>query len=222
MSRLNCSQALAALIPHGVAAIEVWDRGQRIDLHPEDVLAAGAVASRRREFALGRWCARQAMMDLGQGSAFVGVNADRSPRWPEGLIGSISHTSGYVGALVADARRFRAVGFDAERLGRLPAVLWRNLFTPVEIERLLAASEVDQDFIATLMFSAKEAYYKAQFPASGRWMDFHDVLVEWDAGTFWVSETRTSHGPTQGAYALCDGVVITAIVSETLLPPPPI
>ena len=46
-----------------------------------------------------------------------------------------------------------------------------------ELERSSASLDVD---LTTIVFSAKEAIYKATFPLARRWLGFHDVEVDVD------------------------------------------
>ena len=52
---------------------------------------------------VGRACARAALSALGHGDAVIGRHANCAPLWPDSVVGSITHTSGYAAALVADA-----------------------------------------------------------------------------------------------------------------------
>ena len=53
---------------------------------------AKAVEKRRKEFSTGRQFSMLAQRVLGLPPAFVEHAEDRSPRWPDGVLGSISHT----------------------------------------------------------------------------------------------------------------------------------
>src|SRR4051812_24879633 len=106
--------SLARLFPD-CARVVVADPGHAIDdttLHPEEADAIkAAVPSRRHEFVLGRWCARQALAELGVMARAIPVGHQRMPVWPAGVVGSITHCRGFVGAVVAPADQLRAIGF---------------------------------------------------------------------------------------------------------------
>src|SRR5437763_335927 len=75
-------------------------------LYPEErACIARAVPKRRAEFATGRVCARQALERLGVAVGPLLPHPDRSPAWPPGIVGSISHTDGYCAVAVAEATR---------------------------------------------------------------------------------------------------------------------
>jgi 4'-phosphopantetheinyl transferase EntD len=153
---------ISRILAPDIFGAEMEDAGQPVVLAPgEDVLVAKAAPKRRREFALGRACARAALSALGHGDAVIGRRDNGAPLWPEGVVGSITHTSGYAAALVAEAGRFSGVGLDAERVGGVTQNLWPRLFDAGECDHLERLDEEDGKLAATLFFSAKEACYKA-------------------------------------------------------------
>ena len=89
---------------------------------------ANAAQKRRRDFALGRACARAALSALGRGDAVIGRDDNGAPQWPAGVLGSITHTKGYAAALVAETHDAGGVGVDAERVGGVTQDLWPRLF----------------------------------------------------------------------------------------------
>ena len=96
--------ALARLLPEGVAYASLPVESQPDPLEaPERAAVAGAVASRQREFAGGRTCARRALLRLGHAAQPIPVGACRAPVWPHGVVGSITHCSSFAAAAVARA-----------------------------------------------------------------------------------------------------------------------
>ena len=166
------------MVPPSIWTAEAWDAGQQVDLLPEDaphVAAAGD--KRRREFALGRACARQALLAAGEGAAALPPGPDRRPVWPPGVAGSITHTRGYAAAIVVRASAFRSVGLDAEPLGRVTPDLDSHLFTPGEQVRIGMLDPRRQAAYRTLTFCAKEAFYKMWRGIYPDFLDFLDVEV---------------------------------------------
>ena len=149
----------------------------------------GAIAKRRREYLAGRVSARRALRDLLGDAASggeIGADDDDVPRWPEGVVGSISHGAGFGFAAVASADRYEGVGVDVERVvsprqaGRLGA---RVLNEREMSLRRGAAGGLTEAEMFTLAFSAKESAYKALFPRHRRVLGFSDVeLVRREAG----------------------------------------
>ena len=173
------SPLLAALFPPGIHAAEQRQPGDPALLYPEEALhVRQAIAKRVGEFAAGRLCARQALAQLGIVDFPLAVGSDRRPQWPEGVVGSITHTHGFGGAVVAPRERYRGIGVDAEVIGRVKPALWEKICTPQEIAWLgqLAASE--QERLGALIFSAKEAFYKCQYGLTESWVGFQDVALD--------------------------------------------
>ena len=144
-----------------------------------------AAAKRRRQFASGRHFARLAIRQLTGCSATVPRDHRGRPQWPQGIIGAIAHSERLAAALVASAG-LRGIGIDLERAdrlgdGRRNARLHRRLFT--EAERSRTWEDPRQ---GALMFSAKEAGYKAIHPIAGRYIGFQEVETElnWRERTF--------------------------------------
>jgi 4'-phosphopantetheinyl transferase EntD len=151
---------VSRLLVPGLCGAEIWDEGQAVAIHPdEEIHVARSALRRRRDFALGRACARAALAGLGHGDAVIAKGANGAPLWPPGIAGSITHTSGYAAALAAESSRFAGIGIDAERIGGVTPDLWPRLFTGAEQDRL--RMQADCLRAATLLFSAKEACYKA-------------------------------------------------------------
>lgn len=169
--------------PDRVGFACVDERALRTDVAlPEELAAlrAGAHAQRTRDFALGRIAAHRAMAAIGAAVAPVLTHADRSPIWPAGLLGSITHAGGLAAAAVARASDCEGLGVDIERLGR---PRWQDLVRRVadEHERAWIADD-EARFIA--LFSAKESIYKAFRPLAGRTFGFAAVTLSEAEGGF--------------------------------------
>ena len=173
---------VGSLLPGGFAVCAAFGET------PPDPLLAGeeglverAVETRRMEFARGRSCARRAMAVLGVRSSPILAREDRSPIWPAGVVGSISHCRNYCCAAVARADAWAAVGLDAELLQPLELDLEQQIL--VEDERRGLERLPDGLPWACVAFSIKEAIYKAWQPLMRRWLGFHDAFVRLDPPT---------------------------------------
>jgi 4'-phosphopantetheinyl transferase EntD len=214
---------LAELLPAGVAVADtVGDEDPAAYLLPaEEPLVAKSVPKRTREVTNARSCARRALAALGRPEVPILRGAKGEPLWPAGVVGSITHTTGYYAAAVAEATTIRSVGVDAEVHDALPdGVLDHIAFGPelVSLARLRAAD--DETWWDRLLFSAKESVYKAWFPLTGRWLGFEDAAVTVDpAGTFHAAiliDGTTIDGGAPltamtGRWLVRAGLVITAI-----------
>ena len=139
-----------------------------------------AVPNRRAEFGTARVCARKGLEVMGYPISALVPRADRTPTWPPGVVGSISHTDGYSAVVLHRSPPVRSLGLDVETLQRLDDPLLGMILTPSERTWLASRPRGCRDDLAMLFFSAKEAYYKCQYPLSTTFLDFQDVELEID------------------------------------------
>ncbi len=205
----NLSPLLASLFPAGVIVTELRAPGDPALLLPaESVHLARAAAKRAQEFAAGRLCARRALREFGIDQYPLGVGADRQPVWPPGFVGSITHTAGLCAAAVAHRGAITAVGIDTEIVGHVTQDIWPTICVAGEAAWVDSLSPAEQAAAVTLIFSAKEAFYKCQFPLTGEWLDFHDLSVEpqsWgeSATQILIRPTRRIRFENYAALPLC-------------------
>jgi 4'-phosphopantetheinyl transferase EntD len=193
---VTLSPALSGLFAPGVVAAELRVPGDPELLLPAEARHLGrAVPKRAREFAAGRLCARRALAEFGIVDFAIEVAADRQPVWPASMTGSITHTTGFCAAVVAERETIGALGLDSEVVGDVNAEIWSRVCVPAEIAWLRTLSASQRQAAATLIFSAKEAFYKCQYPISQERLDFQDVRVEaaWgdSEGQFRIHPIRT-------------------------------
>lgn len=126
---------------------------------------ARSVHKRRAEFFYGRVCARAALRRLGFFDCEVAIGARREPIWPAGVVGSISHGSGLAAAAVARSEHCAGLGIDIESLitDEVGANIAAQVARTDEIELLRAATACSGAKALTLIFSAKESFFKASF-----------------------------------------------------------
>jgi 4'-phosphopantetheinyl transferase EntD len=149
----------------------------RVPFVEEMNIVRKAVPKRRREFAAGRRAAHSAMRRLGLPLKPLLASRDRTPIWPPGVVGSISHTSQIAFAAVTSEAYLRSLGVDVEEGGALPSDIVARICVPSELKYLaLWSAEVGGD-AAKLLFSAKEAFYKSYYPIRRRFLEFLDVAV---------------------------------------------
>ena len=137
------------------------------------------------------------MHRLGRPAVALPADPDRSPRWPQGLVGSISHSRTTCIAIVALREHCRSVGVDVEPDRDLPRELWNLICRPEELQRVSDLPEAERARWVTRVFCAKEAYYKWVYPQIHALLDFQDVAIEM-APT--LDDTRfVAHPLRQGA-----------------------
>jgi enterobactin synthetase component D len=164
----------------GVGLLRDVDAGQ-FTLHPDEagVLGSSAVERRRRSFALGRAAAREALAQLGAAAVAIGQGPGGEPLWPRGVVGAITHTGDLAIAIAGWQRDYAGLGVDLEQLspGISPRAA-RRICTPAEFNWI---ESVDQRRYGTMLFSAKEAVFKALYPIERVWLGFGDAELRWRA-----------------------------------------
>jgi len=178
------ARALRTLFPEPVVTLTATEGagGEQAVLHPDEaacIVRAGA--KRRRQFAAGRSTARRALGQLGiEGFALL-ADADRVPRWPEGVVGSISHCAGCCAVAVAKHGCILSLGLDVELAAPLERDLLVRICTPRERERASALAPPEGVDWGKLVFSAKESAYKCYFPLARTLLGFQDMEIEFSA-----------------------------------------
>jgi 4'-phosphopantetheinyl transferase EntD len=223
MNPAALSIPLGTLFPPGAVAADLRGAGNpELLLAGEATYVGRAVPTRVQEFAAGRLCARRALAEFGIVDFPIRVAEDRQPIWPDAFVGSITHTEGYGAAVVAERRRMHALGLDSEIVGRVKVPLWAAICTQSEIAWLRSLPPAEQAVAATLIFSAKEAFYKCQYPLTRERLNFLDAVVQAvtepaSTGTFSIRSTRRiafeDHVimPLQGRYLLHEEEVTAGI-----------
>jgi 4'-phosphopantetheinyl transferase EntD len=180
---------IGELLPPVVRWVESYQDIPEPALFPaEAAQVAGAVDKRQREYATVRHCARQALAQLGFPPVPLPRGERGAPQWPAGVVGSLTHCDGYRAAVVARAEELTSLGIDAEPHAALPEGVLPLVARPEERQQLteLAATRPDVCW-DRLLFSAKEAVYKAWYPLARRFLDFPEASVHLvDDGRFTV------------------------------------
>jgi 4'-phosphopantetheinyl transferase EntD len=143
----------------------------------EQSLGPKAADRRRLYFALGRAAARDALAELGVYGVAIERGPSGEPLWPDGIVGAISHAGDLAIAIVGDQTHYAGLGIDIEQLSRgLTARAARLICTPAEMDWVDPEAGTTR---LTMLFSAKEAVFKAIFPIEGVWLGFGDAELTW-------------------------------------------
>jgi len=210
---------IECLVPSVVATAETRGDVLDIQLFPEEERSLGrAVEKRRREFVTGRACARRALEKLGVASAAIPSGRNGEPVWPPGVVGSITHCARYRACAVARLGEVASIGIDAEPNAPLPDGVLEDVAFGTELELAAADWPVQMD---RLLFSAKEAVYKAWFPLARRWLGFEDVELHVDMKSRTFCARLLLPGPViddvqltavPGTWCVEHGMICTAVV----------
>ena len=152
-----------------------------LNLHPAEMDLVGSRWSpkRRAEFRLGRQAASLALARLGSNPRPVLRGPGGEPLWPEGIVGSIAHCESWAVALVARSSAASAIGVDLERRAASPnRDIADVICCPEELGWASQEGACGERLI--MLFSAKEAVFKALYPQCGRFIDFKDVVLAWN------------------------------------------
>ncbi len=181
----------------------------------ESALIESAVIKRQREFACGRYYIHQVLQSFGHDVPVIDRDKAGCPQWPEGIVGSISHTSNYCIAAAGATAGIASIGIDLEESERLKSDLWPRLFIPHEIERLNYINDpIEQRRQAAIMFSAKESFYKCDFPLNKKYIGFTEIEIrlEGNHGLKFIHVETNAVVQYHGFYCSGSTHVLTAVI----------
>jgi enterobactin synthetase component D len=179
-----------------------------------------AVAKRRAEYAAGRRCALDAVRALRPGFAGQIASDDRAPRWPDGIVGSITHTDHFAWAAAGLTSSVRGIGVDSEVIPSAEAVdaIRKVATAPDDAPPGLG---LDEPTHYALLFSAKESLFKCLYPIVRQMFWYEDAGLRFDhAARRFVAKLRIDLGAdlvrgveVVGSYVVdADARVHTAVV----------
>ncbi|MDQ1536619.1 MAG: hypothetical protein QOE58_1012 [Actinomycetota bacterium] len=213
---------IADAVPEVVSSAEVFADPPDVELFDsERAVVARSVEKRRLEFASVRHCAREALAAIGHPPAPL-LNGKRgAPLWPAGVVGSMTHCAGYRAAVVARDTDVYTIGIDAEPHHELPSGVLPSISLPEERAQLASLSLSDRTVRwDRLLFSCKEAVFKAWYPVTHRELGFDEASITIDPVGRTFSGRLLPAGPLvqgrrlqrfNGRWLVRDGLVLTAI-----------
>lgn len=185
-------------------------------------IADASAPHRRAEFSTGRWLARGLLAKAGVVDATIDRGSDRAPIWPAGFVGSISHSGELCAVAVARAQDCVGLGLDLEPDLPLRAGLERLICFDDELAWIADADgEGERLRRCRMVFSAKEAVYKAFYPRARRVWRFAEVALELDLarGVFRARlPADAGRAEIMGRIAFADGWMASGVA---ITPPAP-
>lgn len=146
-----------------------------------------AVNKRKAEYLAGRWCAQKALDKLGVKNAVIHQGSHRCPSWPEGIVGSITHSAGFAACAVTRKDSDSTyLGIDFEIIPSIETVkaVQAQAFSLIErsrLQSLIKGSNIDESLVTLLIFSAKESFFKAMYPKVQAYFGFHALeFMDWN------------------------------------------
>ncbi len=167
-------QMIDALAPPGIlVGHRLIAPGDEFALLPEEAGAfASSVVKVRRASGAARIVARELLRQFGRAPRAVPKSASGAPAWPDGIVGSLAHDAEVAIAAMASREDYAGVGVDIEPPRPLDHDLLDIIATPSERRAIK-----DDPLQAHLLFTIKEAIYKAVHPLDRVFLDHHDVEV---------------------------------------------
>lgn len=171
----------ARLFPPGTVAIFLDGSSvpaPKIFAEEEALLPESVSPVRADRFRLGRHAVHLAMQKLDVEARPILRGARGEPLWPDGIVGSISHSGDKAIAAIAPSSVSSGIGVDLEDRDRHFAGLEAEITCPDE-SKALEALDGDARVKATFeIFSAKESIYKAHYPRVQRFFGFDAARIE--------------------------------------------
>ncbi len=137
-------------------------------------------------------------------------------------MGSISHSSECCIAVVALKSQWTSVGVDIEVDERAEPALWPSICTAAELKAVSQLAPALTTSWVTRIFSAKEAYFKWQYPSTQEMLDFQDVEIQLHPDTLTFTASRTTRrlavgqqDPVLGHQLLSQGHIFSCVAHRT-------
>ena len=174
---------------------------------------ATASPRRQQEYAGARWCAREALKELGVEPTAILNDSSGSPQWPEGIVGSLTHCRGYQAAALTWSQEITALGLDAEPAQPLPPGVLTRISSTTERAVVASLGENEENIPwDRLLFCVKESIFKAWYPLMRSGLGFFDVEVRlfptFTAEITFRRETPTDLGPWKCAWRIENGILL--------------
>ncbi len=218
---LSVPECIGSMLPEDVSVfggLVSEGLGLLFDVDREAI--SNSVPVRRAEFTAGRTFARKALGALGCRPLPIPKAQDRRPLWPEGYLGTITHSQDICVTAAAKSCSYSGLGIDIELATELEEGLYELIGLPHEraaFPQPVKAGDMSVDR-AKLIFSIKETIFKAYNPFMGRWLDFLEasVEIEEDGGRFQATlcggaPSMPGHPVLRGHWMLEDGYILATL-----------
>jgi enterobactin synthetase component D len=177
-----------------------------------------ASLKRKIEFAAGRYCGIKALEKAGLNSlTSIPFDKNRIPLWPEGFLGSITHSHGKALAQVSMDKWIKGLGIDLEKKmsdGQAKKLI-KVILTKGELRRFATLITINLAQTTTLIFSAKESIFKCLFPTLRVWLNFNDIElchINSNEQTFTIKILKNNLGLFDGQYSIDDDYIFTRVI----------
>ncbi len=189
-------------------------------LHPQEHSLTHKMGDKRkREFCASRLLAKTLLSQFDIQDFPLLMGEHRAPLWPENICGSITHTNSYCAVTIALKNDIQSIGIDAEKISRVNSNIHDHICQNDEWQWVQTLPDEERQKYLALIFSAKECFYKCQFPLTQNWLNFKDVLISIDPTIYAFKATITNpskntlkeHLHFNGKFIFENDLVITAM-----------
>lgn len=188
--------------------------------NPESIKKS--VPKRQAEYLAGRFMAQKALEKLGIVQTDIPIGEHRCPKWPTGINAAISHSNNTALCIAVKKSNHQYVGIDVE-----PVLSW-NTITKITNSiinnnetQMLLSNTLNYKITFSIVFSAKEALFKALYPNVGYYFDFNAaevINICSHSNQFKIKLTQdltsilAKGSEFDGYYTIRDGIVTTYII----------
>jgi 4'-phosphopantetheinyl transferase EntD len=179
----------------------------------ERAWVAQAGESRQAEFLTGRFLAHALLAEFALPYQPLLTSDIGSVVWPEGIVGSITHKQSWCICAVAHSDLVSCLGLDLEVCDKISVAAAKRILRVEESAWTQSQSFFTPQNAATLIFSAKEAFFKAHSLQVLEWQKIHVTVSPQTAaqGTLTASFSPDPNGVNlQGIFQFWDEFVLTA------------
>ena len=142
-------------------------------LADERASMSARVLERQRASGTARIVARKLLERLGCAPCPLPIGPSGAPVWPEGISGSLAHDDRVAIAVAGKRSEVGSLGIDIEPAVMLVPDVLDLIATPRERQMI-----AHDPYGGGLLFTAKEAVYKAVHPLDQTFLDYHDIDVD--------------------------------------------
>ncbi|AZA13814.1 4'-phosphopantetheinyl transferase [Corynebacterium choanae] len=178
-----------------------------------------AVDVRKSQFADARWCAHQALRELGISSpAPIEQGEKGMPMFPAGVTGSITHSAGLRAAVVAPQRTIASLGIDVEPARCFSDSILQHIASDSEQQQVWELQRAGLLYADRIVFSAKEAAFKAWYPIALRYLDFQEVQIDVRMNGTFVAYPLLQDAPVpfiEGKWGVAHGFIMSSAMIPT-------
>jgi len=135
---------------------------------------------RQAQFLAGRLAVKEHISELPCSDVQIPIGQHRQPVWPDQYTGSISHSEKTsIAAVKKTLTHQSGLGVDIQALidNDTQEKITHTILSTHENALIQQEKQLSESMLFTLIFSAKESFFKAVFNTVGRYFDFDAMLL---------------------------------------------